>query len=265
MVLYSRQNTSFYQAANPLKKAVAAGSYMRHFTQQTKEKYVHELFCTIAHRYDLMNSLLSFNQDKYWRRFAVTKTGLKTGGTGLDVCCGTGLLTVEQARYVGLTGKVIGLDFCRNMLDKALDNIAKTAYKPVIELVEGNAMALPFADDTFDCATIGFALRNVPDIWAVLAEMRRVVRPGGKVVSLDLAKPNAPVFKQLYYLYFEQMLPLLGRLGVGVDGPYHWLPESLRLFPHQAELYRIFSEVGFRDAAYYELTGGITAVHVGTK
>lgn len=238
---------------------------MRYYTQHTKEKYVHEIFCTIAHRYDLMNSLLSFNQDKYWRRFAVTKTGLKAGDTGLDVCCGTGLLSVEQARCVGMTGKIVGLDFCKNMLDIAIDNIAKTPYRPVIELIEGNAMTLPFADDTFNGATIGFALRNVPDIRAVLAEMRRVIRPGGKVVSLDLAKPSAPGFKQLYYLYFEQILPFLGRLGIGVDGPYHWLPESLRLFPHQVELCAIFNEVGFKDAIYYELTGGITAVHVGTK
>ncbi len=232
---------------------------------QTKEQFVHELFATIAHRYDLLNSLLSFNRDRYWRRLAVERTGLAAGQKGLDVCCGTGLMTVEQARRVSPGGKVVGLDFCRSMLTVAVGNIAKTPYGPVIELVEGNAMALPFAEDSFDCATIGFALRNVPDIKAVLAELRRVVRPGGRVVSLELAKPSVPVFKQLYYLYFEQILPLLGRVGIGADGPYRWLPESLRRLPHQAEICRLFGEVGLRDAAYEELTGGIVAVHTGVK
>jgi demethylmenaquinone methyltransferase / 2-methoxy-6-polyprenyl-1,4-benzoquinol methylase len=238
---------------------------MKKCQPQTKEQFVHELFSTIAHRYDLLNSLLSFNRDRYWRRLAVERTGLAPGQKGLDVCCGTGLMTVEQARRVGPGGKVVGLDFCRSMLTVAVGNIAKTPYGPVIELVEGNAMALPFADDSFDCATIGFALRNVPDIKAVLAELRRVVRPGGRVVSLELAKPSVPVFKQLYYLYFEQILPLLGRVGIGADGPYRWLPESLRRLPHQAEICRLFGEVGLRDAAYEELTGGIVAVHTGVK
>ncbi|MDR3564255.1 MAG: demethylmenaquinone methyltransferase [Negativicutes bacterium] len=230
-----------------------------------KEEFVHNLFCTIAHRYDLLNTLLSFNRDRYWRRFAIGQTGLAAGQTGLDVCCGTGLMSIGLAKRLGPEGRVVGLDFCRSMLDIAVTNIAKTPYGANIELIEGNAMALPFADDSFDCATIGFALRNVPDIRAVISEMRRVVRPGGRVVSLDLAKPGAPGFKQLYYLYFEQILPILGKLGIGRDGPYQWLPESLRRFPHQTEICAYFSEVGLKDAAYHELTGGIVAVHVGRK
>lgn len=232
---------------------------------QNKEKFVHSVFTAIAGCYDLMNTLLSFNRDKYWRRFAVGRTGLRPGGYALDVCCGTGMLALEQAKAVGAAGKVVGLDFCREMLTVAEKNIARTEYGPVIELVEGNAMSLPFADNTFDSATIGFALRNVPDIEAVLREMRRVVKPGGAVVSLDLAKPGAPVFKQLYYFYFERLLPFLGKFGAGVDGPYRWLPESLRLFPHQAEVCEIFKRAGLREACYYELTGGIVAVHVGRK
>ncbi len=230
-----------------------------------KEKYVHGVFAAIARRYDLMNTLLSFNRDKYWRRFAVAQTGLAAGGSALDVCCGTGLLALELARAAGPGGRVTGLDFCREMLAVAAGNVAASPCGGRVELVEGNAMALPFADDSFDCATIGFALRNVPDIAAVLAEMRRVVRPGGKVVSLELAKPSAPVFKQLYYLYFERILPLLGKAGAGVDGPYRWLPESLRRFPHQAVVRDIFTAAGLKDAVYHELTGGIVAVHVGRK
>lgn len=230
-----------------------------------KEKYVHGVFDAIARRYDLMNTILSFNRDKYWRQIAVAATGLAAGGRALDVCCGTGMLAIELAKAAGPDGRIVGLDFCRAMLDIAAANIAAAPGGASIELIEGNAMALPFADNTFDCVTIGFALRNVPDIPAVLAEMRRVVKPGGAVVSLELAKPSAPGFKQLYYLYFEHILPLLGKAGSGADGPYNWLPESLRRYPHQAEILKIFRTVGLRDADCRELTGGIVAVHTGRK
>lgn len=230
-----------------------------------KEKYVRSVFKTIARRYDLLNTVLSFNQDKYWRRFAVEKTGLEEGGKALDVCCGTGLLTLEMAKRVGSGGSVTGVDFCEEMLSVGRANIEKTSYRQVIALMNGNAMALPFADQSFDCVTSAFALRNVPDIGQAVQEMRRVARAGGRVVSLDLAKPGAPVFKQMYYLYFENILPCLGRLGLGLDGPYRWLPESLRQFPHQMELCEVFSRAGLREVCCYELTGGIAAVHVGVK
>jgi len=230
-----------------------------------KEAYVHELFSKIAHRYDLLNTVLSFNRDKYWRRFAVARCGLRPGGCGVDVCCGTGMFALEQARVVGTTGRVVGVDFCEEMLARGRKNVARTPYKDVIEFVWGNAMDLPFPDDTFDCATIGFALRNVSDIAQTIREMMRVVRPGGRVVSLELAKPSRPLFKQAYYLYFNHLVPLLGRLGVGLEGPYRYLPHSLKSFPHQAEIRDLFAAVGLQDAHYFELTGGIVAVHVGMK
>lgn len=238
---------------------------MQHYHGKSKEEFVHGVFSSIAHRYDLLNTTLSFNRDKYWRKFAVGQTNLKPGGAALDVCCGTGMLSIELAKKLDSNGRVVGLDFCENMLDKAVENIRKTQYQSMIELVHGNAMELPFEDNTFDCATIGFALRNVPDIARCISEMRRVVKPGGKVVSLELAKPSAPLFKQMYYLYFERLVPLLGKLGVGKDGPYQWLPNSLRVFPHQSVIRDIFSQTGLKNAAYHELTGGIVAVHVGTK
>ena len=238
---------------------------MQQYSGKNKEEFVHGVFSTIAHRYDLLNTTLSFNRDKYWRRFAVAQGGLQPGGSALDVCCGTGMLSIELAKKLGDNGRVVGLDFCENMLAKAVENVAKTPYKNRIEFVQGNAMELPFADNTFDCATIGLALRNVPDIEGCIAEMRRVVKPGGKVISLELAKPSAPVFKQLYYLYFERLVPLLGKMGVGQDGPYQWLPDSLKQFPHQSVVRDIFSRTGLKNAFYHELTGGIVAVHVGTK
>ncbi|MDF9406937.1 demethylmenaquinone methyltransferase [Pelotomaculum isophthalicicum JI] len=238
---------------------------MRPDQYQNKEEYVHAVFSSIAHRYDFLNTALSFNQDKYWRKFAVKLTGLGTGGQGLDVCCGTGMLTLELAKAAGLNGHVTGLDFCADMLAVARENVGKSPYRKVIELVEGNAVNLPFPDNTFDCATIGFALRNVPDIRKTIDEMRRVVKPGGKVVSLELAKPGMPLFKQLYYFYFNCVVPVLGRLGVGLNGPYNWLPESLKKYPHQSEIKNIFADAGLTGACYYELTGGIVAVHVGEK
>ncbi|MEW6274271.1 MAG: demethylmenaquinone methyltransferase [Bacillota bacterium] len=231
---------------------------------KNKEEYVHEIFSAIAHRYDLLNSLLSFNRDKAWRRFAVLRTGLKPGGRGLDVCCGTGMFAIEQAKVVGPGGKVVGVDFCAKMLARAKINIGKTPYGSVIELVHGNAVNLPLADNAFDCATIGFALRNVPDIPKTIAEMARVVHPGGKVVSLELSRPTAPVFKQLYYLYFNYLVPIIGRLGVGISGPYGYLPASLKNFPDQEEIKNIFEGVGLKDVRYYKLTGGVVSVHVGT-
>ncbi len=230
-----------------------------------KEKYVHSVFAAIADRYDFLNTALSFNQDKYWRRFAVKQAALPVGGRGLDVCCGTGMLSIELAKSVQGAATITGLDFSEEMLAVGRNNVNQSGFADAIELLQGNAMKLPFADNTFDCATIGFALRNVPDIKQVISEMRRVVKPGGRVVSLELAKPSVFGFKQLYYLYFEQLLPLLGKLGVGVDGPYRWLPESLRRFPHQQVICDYFREIGLRNARYDELTGGIVAVHVGVK
>ncbi|MHB1127619.1 MAG: demethylmenaquinone methyltransferase [Bacillota bacterium] len=238
----------------------------RHIPSQykSKEEYVYYIFTAIARRYDLMNTVLTFNRDAYWRRVTVELSGIGPGGHGLDVCCGTGKMAEELARIAGPQGRVIGLDFCEEMLEVARQRVKGTPMER-IDFIHGNALDLPFPDNTFDCATIGFALRNVPDIKKTVSEMMRVVRPGGKVVSLELAKPSAPVFKQAYYLYFDRLVPLMGRLGVGREGPYSYLPNSLKVFPHQKEVCKIFAAVGLQDAHYRELTGGIVAVHVGTK
>ncbi|KYH33117.1 bifunctional demethylmenaquinone methyltransferase/2-methoxy-6-polyprenyl-1,4-benzoquinol methylase UbiE [Neomoorella mulderi] len=231
----------------------------------TKEEYVRGIFNNIAPRYDLLNTILSFNCDRGWRRFTVAQAGLVPGNKTLDVCCGTGMLSLELARAVAPGGQVVGLDFAPAMLEVARRRLAASTYGHLVQLVEGNALDLPFPDNTFDCATIAFGLRNLPDIKRGLAEMMRVVRTGGRVISLELAKPSRPFFKQLYYLYFDHLVPLIGRLGVGMEGPYSYLPRSLKGYPHQEEILQYFRDLGLARACYYELTGGIVAVHVGIK
>ena len=229
-----------------------------------KEEYVHRMFSSIAGRYDRMNTVMTLSRDKYWRRFAVRQMGLNKGDRALDVACGTAMLAREMALAIGSGGRVVGVDFCAPMLEKGRENLTRWGLGTSVSLVEGDAMQLPFADGEFAGAVSGFALRNVPDIPRVLAEMARVVRPGGRVVTLELARPWVPVFKELYFLYFDRLVPLLGRLGAGASGPYSYLPRSLKGFPHQREIAKIFSAVGLKDVRYFELTGGIVAVHVGT-
>ncbi len=230
---------------------------------KNKEEYVHSIFTTIAPKYDLLNTILSFNRDKTWRKITVEKACLPQNGKGLDVCCGTGELAFEQLRQLSGKGYVVGVDFCEDMLSIAEEK-TPNEYKNKIKWVKGDATNLPFSDNEFDGATIGFALRNVPSIEKTISEMMRVVGPGGKVVSLELAKPSIPVFKQLYYFYFDYLVPIMGKLGIGKEGPYSYLPNSLKIFPHQSEIRDLFGDVGLVNPHYYELTGGIVAVHVGT-
>jgi len=230
-----------------------------------QEDFVNLLFSKIANRYDLLNTTFTLNRDTYWRTLAASKAHLQAGHSVLDVCCGTGKLAIALAAHVGTTGQVLGLDFCESMLIKAHENIKQTPYQPIIKLMQGNALHLPFADNSFDCVTIGFGLRNVSNIQAALAEMRRVVKPGGTVLSVELSKPNAPILKELYYLYCNHLLPLLGNLGLGKQNPYYNLPASLKTLPHQSIINAIFSSIGLQEVTYYELTGGIATVHVGIK
>lgn len=232
--------------------------------KSSKEQYVHHVFETIADKYDMMNTVLSFRRHRAWRKFSMKKMNVAKGEKAIDVCCGTGDWTLALAEAVGKEGQVVGLDFSQNMLDIGVQKMEKAGFNH-IELKLGNAMALPYADHSFHYATIGFALRNVPDVKQVLSEMRRVVKPGGMVVSLELSKPVVPVFKQLYYFYFNHLLPFLGKLFANRYDQYSWLPESLKHFPDHKALARIFEEVGLERVETHLLTGGIAALHIGYK
>jgi len=232
--------------------------------KEEKEKFVHQVFESIAPKYDLMNSILSFRRHKAWRALTMKKMNVQKDQSAIDVCCGTCDWTISIAEKVGANGQVIGLDFSQNMLDYGLVKCKERGLDQ-ISLVHGNAMELPYEDNKFDYATIGFALRNVPDIKIVLSEMKRVVKPGGMVVSLELSKPVWPPFRALYFFYFNQILPLMGKLFANRFQQYRWLPESLKNFPDSKELAAIFEEIGLERVETTLLSGGIAALHIGYK
>jgi demethylmenaquinone methyltransferase/2-methoxy-6-polyprenyl-1,4-benzoquinol methylase len=228
-----------------------------------KEEFVHDVFESIAHKYDVMNDILSFRRHKAWRRFTMKKMNMSQGDSAIDLCCGTCDWTISMAQASG--GSITGLDFSENMLAVGKRKVQQQGLNDVITLVQGNAMALPFDDNTFDYATIGFGLRNVPDLKQVLSEMKRVIKPGGMVVCLELSKPTWQPFKGLYYFYFKNLLPMLGKIFAKRYEQYKWLPDSLVQFPGREELLQIFQETGLQQVQAYPLTGGIAALHIGTK
>jgi len=235
------------------------------YDKENKEKYVYKMFQAIAPKYDLLNKLMSFGLDKYWRRFIVRQADLSPGNRVLDAGAGTGRLSLELAKSMDTEGSVVSMDFSENMLKKAQVDLKEEKHFDLLEFKVGNAMDIPFADNQFDVVTSAWVLRNVDDIPTVLREMARVTKPGGKVISLDLGKPKSKLFKSIYYLYLNHFIPFLGRLVYGKRGPYDYLPESLKTFPNQDKLAEIYKDAGLVNVRYHELTGGIVAVHIGEK
>ncbi len=232
--------------------------------QQTKEERVHHVFEKIYKRYDRMNSIISFQQHRLWRKEVMKRMNVSKGDHTLDVCCGTGDWTMALAKEVGPSGKVVGLDFSVNMLSVGIKKKLQSKMKHV-EFEHGNAMELPFDDDQFDYVTIGFGLRNVPDYLQVLKEMHRVVKPGGKVVCLETSQPESPVFKRLYYFYFRNIMPLFGKLFAKSYQEYSWLHESAKDFPGKDELAAMFQQAGLINVKVKSFTGGVAAMHLGEK
>ncbi|MEO2076388.1 MAG: demethylmenaquinone methyltransferase [Bacillus sp. (in: firmicutes)] len=232
--------------------------------QQSKEQRVHHVFEKISDNYDKMNSVISFQQHIKWRKDTMKRMNVQPGSKALDVCCGTADWTIALADAVGPNGKVVGLDFSKNMLKVAVEKVKELGLKQV-ELIHGNAMELPFPDNTFDYVTIGFGLRNVPDYLQVLKEMQRVVKPGGIVVCLETSQPTLFGYKQLYYFYFRFIMPMFGKLLAKSYNEYAWLHESARDFPGMKELGRMFEQAGLTEVKYKPYSGGAAAVHIGKK
>jgi demethylmenaquinone methyltransferase/2-methoxy-6-polyprenyl-1,4-benzoquinol methylase len=218
------------------------------------------MFDRIADRYDLMNSVMTAGMHHRWRERAADLARVGPGDAALDVCCGTGDLALALARRVGPAGRVVGLDFSAPMLALAR---AKASDVPFVEWLQGNALELPFADGQFDAATVGFGARNVVDLQRGIAEMARVVRPGGRVVILEITTPRRPPLSWFYSVWFDRIVPVLGTIAGDRDA-YTYLPSSVRRFPPAHELAALMHATGLRDVRYLILAGGIIAVHAAS-
>jgi demethylmenaquinone methyltransferase/2-methoxy-6-polyprenyl-1,4-benzoquinol methylase len=232
--------------------------------EQSKEERVHHVFEKIYKKYDSMNSIISFQRHKSWRKDVMKRMNVEKSSKALDVCSGTGDWSISLAEAVGKDGEVIGLDFSKNMLSVAEEKKEEMDIKQ-LQFIHGNAMELPFSDQVFDYVTIGFGLRNVPDYQKVLKEMYRVTKPGGKVVCLETSQPSLIGFRQLYYFYFRFIMPLLGRLLAKSYKEYAWLHESAKDFPDKKELRQMFLDAGFSKVQIKSYTGGVAAMHMGYK
>ena len=232
--------------------------------EQAHAKAVREMFSGIAKRYDFLNHFLSVNTDKRWRRLVRRKLETEISNPNaviLDVACGTGDLAIELQQNA--QAKVFGTDFCRPMLTIAAEKNPKN--KTSIPYIEADGMNLSFADNSFDAVTIAFGLRNFSNWLDGLKELHRIVKVGGKLAILEFSTPVVPGFKQIFNLYFTQLLPRIGGAVSGERGAYEYLPDSVSRFPDQKNLAKMMGEVGFNDVNYQNLTGGIAAIHIGTK
>lgn len=220
------------------------------------------MFERIAPTYDLLNHVLSLNIDRRWRRFTgekVAEAAAATGAGFLDLCCGTGDLSIELEAI----GPTFGVDFCRPMLALAREKARRIGRS--IALVEADALHVPFRDEHFDGVAIAFGLRNLESVEEGLIEIHRLVRPGGLAAILEFSHPTAPVFKTIFTLYFRRLLPILGNAVSGSRFAYKYLPDSVWMFPNQESLAGMMRAVGFSNVRYYNLSGGIAALHLGEK
>ena len=230
-----------------------------------KARRVREVFDSVATRYDLMNDLMSGGAHRIWKHFALSLTGLKTGGRALDVAGGTGDLSVGMAQQVGQSGLVVLTDINAAMLDAGRDRLIDAGVVGNVCYAQADAECLPFADESFDCVTIGFGLRNVTDKARALASMRRVLKVGGQLLVLEFSKPVNTTLGSLYDSYSFKLLPLLGRVVAGDADSYRYLAESIRRHPDQETLLAMLRAAGLEECRYHNLFGGIVAVHRGFR
>lgn len=222
------------------------------------------MFSAIAGTYDVLNHLLSLNQDHAWRRATVEAVGARAGDRVLDVCTGTGDLALELSRAVGPQGAVVGTDFCEAMVRLGVPKADGAPSR--VSLGVADTLRLPFKDGSFRAVTVGFGIRNVADLESGIREMARVTAPGGRIAILEFTQPPNPLFRFVYYVYFMILLPLLGNLvSGGKRNAYGYLPRSVLRFPDRHRLRRIVEQCGLRDVVVHERTLSIVTIHVGTK
>ena len=230
-----------------------------------KAKRVGSVFTSVAGKYDVMNDLMSFGVHRLWKHFTLSLTGLKLGQRALDVAGGTGDLALGLLRQVGPQGRVILSDINPSMLALGRDRLLDSGFVGNAACLVADAERLPFDDNSFDCLTIGFGLRNVTDKVAALNSMYRVLKPGGQLLVLEFSTPVAPGLKSLYDAYSFHVLPALGRFIAQDSASYRYLAESIRTHPNQETLLDMIRVAGFGETRYHNLSGGIVAVHRGYK
>ena len=226
---------------------------------------VREVFDSVAAQYDLMNDLMSGGLHRLWKRFTIELSAVRSGQTVLDIAGGTGDLAAKFSKIVGADGKVILADINAAMLSVGRDRLIDKGALSNIDVVQADAQFLPFEDNSIDCITIAFGLRNVTDKDKALRSMHRVLKPGGRVLVLEFSKPTSPSLSKVYDAYSFSALPAMGKLITDDADSYRYLAESIRKHPDQESLLEMVEDAGFVDCRYHNMTGGIVAVHRGIK
>jgi demethylmenaquinone methyltransferase / 2-methoxy-6-polyprenyl-1,4-benzoquinol methylase len=228
---------------------------------------VKQMFAEIAPRYDLMNHVLSLNIDRLWRSRTLRSLNLKPGDPVLDTCTGTGDLALSMAKHLGPRTRIVGSDFCNEMLDIARDKRArKLPNFQQVEFIEADTQKLPFEDNMFQAVTVAFGLRNVAVTEQGLAEMTRVCKPNGQVAVLEFSKPTVFGVRHIYNAYFQHILPRVGQgLAKNEQSAYRYLPESVQEFPSGEELAKIMRRAGLKDIRMKPMTFGVVTLYIGTK
>ncbi len=232
---------------------------------EEKADRVAGVFRSVASRYDLMNDLMSMGIHRVWKRFTIELAGVRPGQQVLDLAGGTGDLAIRFSRIVGEQGHVVLSDINEAMLAEGRDRLIDNGCAHNTEVVQADAEALPFADNSFHCITIAFGLRNVTRKEKALASMLRVLKPGGRLLVLEFSHPVNQPLSRLYDLYSFAVLPRLGRAVAGDEDSYRYLAESIRMHPDQETLKAMMADAGFEQCEYFNMTGGIVALHRGFK
>ncbi len=230
-----------------------------------KQARVAGVFDSVADKYDLMNDAMSFGIHRLWKRFAVEQSGARSGQTILDLAGGTGDLAARFSRLVGPRGQVVIGDINASMLTVGRERLLDKGISGNVGYLQVNAENLPFPDGSFDCITIAFGLRNVTDKEKALESMHRVLKPGGRVLVLEFSKPVVPGLGRIYDFYSFKILPLMGRVIAKDSDSYRYLAESIRMHPDQENLRVMMEQAGFEDCDYFNLSGGIVALHRGFR
>ncbi len=238
---------------------------IRKKSHQKKSNLILGYFNSVAHKYDMMNTLLSLGIHHTWKRTAIRMLGLNSGDRVLDVCGGTGDIAILAAGVVGLTGHVTLYDFSSAMINAGRFKKNNSPIRKRIQYIQGDIQQISFQNESFDAATVGFGIRNVIDMKKGFKEMYRVLKPGGKMMCLEFSKPVSPFFRQLYDFYSFCIIPFLGKAITGSVQAYTHLPESIRTFPPPDELTDSLKNIGFLHVTHRKLTNGIAVIHLAKK